>query len=98
MDILNDMIKTSVDNISMEDELKKKLSNLEMLEQEREQLIRKEEKRNRIIKFNTAVKNCDCCSCLVMIFAVTSVGTYAISGKSIFEVFLGSEPNTQRNC
>lgn len=94
MDILNDMIKTSVDNISMEEELKKKLSNPEMLEKEREQLIQREEKQNKIVKFNTAVKKvATAAACLIMILAVTSVGTYAISGKSIFEVFFkGSEP------
>lgn len=95
MDKMKLVIDECMENISMDENIKAKISEINADENSKNEKLKIQKSKNNKVTMRRIWKNAvSIAACLVLLFAVTSVGTYALSGKSIFEVFFeNSEPS-----
>lgn len=95
MDRMRLVIEECMENISMDENIKAKISEINVDENSKNEKIKMQKSKNSKVTMRRIWKNAvSIAACLVLLFAVTSVGTYALSGKSIFEAFFeNSEPS-----
>lgn len=83
MDKLKDLIEESLNNISLDNNIKSQILDMDVNES-----IKRKNARNKRTNIRAVCKKMVIvAACLVMLVSITSVGTYALSGKTIFEVF-----------